>query len=170
LRAQRRYPEAIPHYETALAVNRNWVSAMFGLGQCKYFTEAIDESISLMKQAIRLSPRDPLIGVWCQQLGLARIMEARNDEAVLRLEKARDANPVHPVFHADLASAYALNGETERAIIELAEARRLGRGDIFTSIARMQTFAGHNSRPPKMRVLIEATYYAGLRKAGMPEE
>ena len=67
-----------------------------------------------------------------------------------------------------LASAYALRGETERAAAELAEARRLDRGDLFSSIARLK--AGGRWGVPKTRALYEATYFAGLRKAGMPEE
>jgi hypothetical protein len=35
------------------------------------------------------------------------------------------------LIHAWLASAYALNGETERATAELAEARRLSGDDTF---------------------------------------
>ena len=37
LRAQHRYAEAIPEYETVLALDRNWVYAFFALGQCKLF-------------------------------------------------------------------------------------------------------------------------------------
>jgi TolB-like protein len=63
LRAQRRYAEAIPEYETLLALDRNWVYAFFALGQCKLYTGSIEETIPLVKQAIRLSPRDPSLGL-----------------------------------------------------------------------------------------------------------
>jgi tetratricopeptide (TPR) repeat protein len=59
LRAQRRYAEAIPEYETVLALDRNWVYALFALGQCKLFTGSIEETTPLIERAIRLSPRDP---------------------------------------------------------------------------------------------------------------
>ena len=64
LRAQYRFAEAIPEYETVLDSNRNWVFALFALGQCKLFTGSIEETIPWIKQAIRLSPRDPELGVW----------------------------------------------------------------------------------------------------------
>ena len=70
-------------------------------------------------------------------------------------------------FHARLAAAYALSGEEERAAAELTEARRLN-GDIYSSLARVET--GGDWGVPKVRALFEATYFAGLRKAGMPEE
>ena len=44
---------------------------------------------------------------------------------------------------------------------------------VFTSIARLSAvgYAGSGSwGVPKVRALFEATYFAGLRKAGMPEE
>ena len=75
--------------------------------------------------------------------------------------------PAVPVLHRGLAAAYALRGESERAVAELAEARRLNR-DLYSSIAQMK--AGGSRVVPKIRALYEATYFAGLRKAGMPEE
>jgi hypothetical protein len=66
-----------------------------------------------------------------------------------------------------LASAYALKGEADRAAPELAEARRLVSDDRYSSLARLKArYFGM----PKIRALLEATYFAGLRKVGMPEE
>jgi tetratricopeptide (TPR) repeat protein len=59
LRAQGRCQEAIPEYETALALDRNRVGALTDLGWCKFFTGSIEESIPLVEQAIRLDPRNP---------------------------------------------------------------------------------------------------------------
>jgi hypothetical protein len=96
------------------------------------------------------------------------LLQSRINEAILWLEKARSATPAHPGICADLASAYALNGEIERAVAELAEARRLSRDDRYSSIARLKALGRFEM--PKARALFEATYFAGLRKAGMPEE
>jgi adenylate cyclase len=169
LRAQRRFAEAIAEYETALAVNPNWVIALHALGQCKLYSGSIQETIPLVERAIRLSPRGPQLSVWYWQIGFVYLLQSRTDEAILWLEKARGANPQLPFIRAGLASAYGLNGETERAVAELAEARRLSADDRHSSIARLKamgTFRG----VPKIRALGEATYFTGLRKAGMPEE
>jgi adenylate cyclase len=168
LRAQDRPEEAIPEYETALASNRNWVNATGQLGWCKFWTGSIDEAIPLVEQAIRLSPRDPAIGIWYLQIGAVHLLQSRTDEAIVWLEKARSAMPSHAPAHALLASAYALNGATEHAAAELAEARRLAADDRFSSIARYKAIG--YPRVPKIRALGEATFFAGLRKAGMPEE
>jgi len=163
LRAQRRYEEAIPEYETALASNRNWVDALHHLGQCKLFAGAMEETIPLVEQAIRLSPRDPQLGIWYQEIGRVHLLQSRTDEAIVWHEKARNAAPAQPYIRAWLASAYALKGETERAAVELAEARRLSGDDRFSSIARLKALG-------YFRALVETTFFAGLRKAGMPEE
>jgi adenylate cyclase len=132
LRAQRRYADAIPEYEAALALNPNHLTAFFALGQCKLFTGSIEETIPLVERAIRLSPRDPSIVVWSHEVARVHLLQSRIDEAILWLEKARGVNPVLPYVHAHLASAYALKGEAARATAELAEARRLSRDGIVT--------------------------------------
>jgi TolB-like protein/DNA-binding winged helix-turn-helix (wHTH) protein len=64
LRARGRCDAAISEYETALATNRNWASALANIGRCKIYVGPIEEASALEEQAIRLSPLDPQIGVW----------------------------------------------------------------------------------------------------------
>jgi adenylate cyclase len=129
----------------------------------------MDQAIPLVEQAIRLSPRDPLIGLFYQQVGLVHLLQSRTEAAVSWLEKARNALPRHPNIRSNLASAYALTGEPKRAIAELTEARKLSADDRYSSLARLQAVIG-NWGVPKVRALYETTYFAGLRKAGLPEE
>jgi TolB-like protein/class 3 adenylate cyclase/Flp pilus assembly protein TadD len=166
--AQHRWEEAVLEYETALALHRNTAGALNELGYCKLFTGSIDEVIPLVEQSIRLSPRDPHIGSRYNLIGTVHLLQSRTDEAVIWLEKARSAVPAQPGIRSRLAAAYALRGETERAAAELAEARRLSSGDLFSSIARLKASGPWGM--PKIRTLYEATYFAGLRKAGIPEE
>jgi TolB-like protein/Flp pilus assembly protein TadD len=168
LRAQRRFAEAIPAYETVLAFDPNWVSALVWLGQCKLFTGSIDQTIPLVERALRLNPRDPNIGARYDQIGFVHLLQSRTDEAIIWLERARGAYPAQSPIRARLAAAYALKDETERAAAELAEARRLSGDDRFLSLARLRahTYPGAAS---KIRALFEATWFAGLRLAGMPE-
>jgi tetratricopeptide (TPR) repeat protein len=120
------------------------------------------------EQAIRLSPRDTAISIWYQWIGDVHLLQSHTDEAILWLEKARHANPAHPLIRGWLASASGLKGETERAVGELAEARRLSSDGRFSSIANLK--AAQYFGVPAVRALFEATYLVGLRKAGMPEE
>jgi adenylate cyclase len=168
LRAQNRIVEAIPEYETAILLNRNWVYSYPALGQCRLLTGSIDEVIPLQKQAIRLSPCDPKIAFWYYRIGHVQLVQSRIDEAIRWFEKARNAMPTYPYFHAHLASAYALKGDTECAAAELAEARRLSPDGRYSSVASLKT-DGYFA-VPTIPAVFETTFFAGLRKAGMPEE
>ena len=134
-----------------LELDRNWVYAFFGLGQCKLHTGAIEETIPLVECAIRLSPRDPELGVWFQQIGVAHLLQSRTEKAIVWLEKARNAIPAHPIFRADLAAAYALLGENERAATELAQARRLSPDDRYSSLARFRDLPRYRELAPRIR-------------------
>jgi len=176
LRVQGRCEEAIPEYETVIALeDRNWVYvySLEHLARCKILTGSIEDAIPLLEQAIHLSPRDPYIFIPYSLIGQAHLLQSRTEEAILWFEKACSAHPGLAYNYASLASAYALKGETERAAAELAEARRLSSGR-YSSIARLTASGYAGTRNywgvPKIRTLFETTYFAGLRKAGMPEE
>jgi len=113
LRAQHRCAEAIPEFETVVALDRNSVEALANIETCKLYTGSIEEAIPLVEQIIRLSPRDPNMANWYFRIGLVHLLQSRTDEAIVWFEKARSANPALPFVHAYLASAYALKGETE---------------------------------------------------------
>jgi adenylate cyclase len=169
LRAEGRCQEAIPEFEAVIASNRNSTGALFHLGICRILTGAIEEAIPLEEQAIRLSPRDPAIFTRYVAIGEVHLLQSRTEEAIVWFEKARSANPRSQYAHAWLASAYALKGDLNRAGAELAEARRLSADDRYSSIARLHaSFFG--APAPKVLALAEATFFVGLRKAGMPEE
>jgi adenylate cyclase len=165
---QNKYDEAIPEYEAVLAENRNSASVLHALAQCKMLTGFIEETIPLEEQAIRLSPRDPLIANFYDWIGRVHLLQSHINQAIVWFEKSRSANPQHANAHVFLAAAYGLKGETERAAAELAEARRLRGPGSYASIARLR--AGFTGVQQKIRDLFEATFLAGLRKAGVPEE
>jgi adenylate cyclase len=166
LRAEDHYKDAIPEYEAVIAFNRNSVGAISALADCKLHAGPVDEVVPLQEHALRLSPRDPLVSNMYGLIGIAALLQSRTDEAIVWLEKAREANPARSFPYAGLASAHALKGDIERASAELAEARQLNSG-FFRSLARIKA---RYAEVPQMRALFEATYLEGLRKAGMPEE
>jgi hypothetical protein len=129
-------------------------------------TGSIEELIPAQEQAIRLSPRDPQSGLFYSRIGSGHLLRSRIDEATVWYEKACNATPAHPEFRTFLASVYALKGE--RAAAELAEARRLVGDDRYSSIAQFRSISFWGAL--KVRDLSEITYFAGLRKAGVPEE
>ena len=167
LRAQGRYEAAIPEYERAVALNRNWVNAVAALGLCKFHVGAIEQAIPAQEQAIRLSPRDPRLPNWYWRIGMVHLLKARIGDAISWLEQARSANPRLAGPRAWLAAAYALAGNGEGAAAELVEARRLSGDNRYATIAGFKRAAALGA---KTQALAEDTFFAGLRKARMPEE
>jgi TolB-like protein/class 3 adenylate cyclase len=169
LRAQSRPEEAGFEYETTIRLDRNQAEAHLYLGACKLVTGALDEVIPLEEQAFRLNPRASSSGQCYYYIGAAHLLQSRLDDAILCFERARITQSHFHLVHACLAAAFALKGETERARAELGEARRLS--DRYASITGLKTAPGRQwLEAPKLRALAERTYFAGLRKAGMPEE
>ena len=142
--------------------------AITALGYCKFVTGSIEEAIPAQERAIRLSPRDPEIWLYYFWIGQAQLLQSRVDEAIQWSEKARIANPEHPLPPAYLAAAYALRDETGHAAAELAQARKLSGDDRYSSIACLKAMGPFGGL--KIRALFEAIYFVRLRKAGMPEE
>jgi TolB-like protein len=170
LRAQGRCNEAIPEFEALLAIDHNAVAVLDALADCKLLIGQIEEVIPLEELAIRLSPRDPAIGWWYVRIGQVHIYQSRAHKAIPWLEKARGAVPELPFVHALLAAAYGLTGNAERASAELAQARQLTGDDHFASIAALKNFGATRGYFKARKIDFEATYFAGLRKAGLPEE
>ena len=166
LRAESRCAEAIPEYEAAIALDRSRAPAYAHIGWCKFLTGSIDGVIPNFEQAIRLSLHEPGIAPWYGRLGVVHLLQSHLDEAIASLEKARSENARLPFVHAWLAAACALKGEDKRAHSELAEAQQLS--DAYASVASVKK-SGWFAKP-EIRALAEATYFVGLRKAGMPEQ
>src|SRR5438067_452083 len=166
LRAESRCAEAIPEYEAAISLDRSRAPAYAHIGWCKFLTGSVDGVVPYFEQAIRLSPHEPAIAPWYGRLGVVHLLQSHTDEAIVWLEKARSENTRLPFVHAWLAAAYALKGEGERAHSELTEAQQLKEGyGSRATVQKSPWFA-----KPEVRALAEATYFVGLRKAGMPEQ
>ena len=115
-----------------------------------------EQAKSDVQQAIRLSPRDPMIGIWLLSLGDAELGLGHFDAAIDEYKKAIDAGWRAYQPYRGLTAAYALDGKMEEATSALAEARRL---NPQLTLKWLQTHS------PNIPPLME-----GLRKAGLPEE
>jgi TolB-like protein/Tfp pilus assembly protein PilF len=166
LRAQSRCKEAIPEFETAIALDRSRAPAYANVGWCKFLTGSVDDAIPYFEQAIRISPYGPGIALWYGRIGVMKLLQSHTDEAIVWLEKANSENARLASVQAYLAAAYALKGDTVRARAALAEAQRLS--SAYSSLASVEKSIWYDN--PEVRALAEATYFPGLRRAGMPEE
>jgi adenylate cyclase len=172
LRAQGDCQDAINEYEMTIALDRNVTGAYALLGYCKLMTGAIADVAPLEERAIRLDPMGLFGGGYYQRIGMAELFQSHLDQAVSLFEKARTAHAARQsewVYqaHSWLAAAYALNGDTGRAADALAEARKFS--EYPASIAQYRRQADWLTNPD-VAAWANATYFKGLRLAGLPEE
>jgi serine/threonine protein kinase/tetratricopeptide (TPR) repeat protein/TolB-like protein len=120
------------------------------------------EALPLADHAISLDPDNPgwALRVACE----AQMLLGRNDDAVATCEKAAGTNSDWFVT-SFLVAVYANRGDMDKAIAAKNEILRTVPG---YTIAQLR--AKHYSDVPEYVKMAEATWYAGLRKAGIPEK
>jgi adenylate cyclase len=156
LTVSQRANEGLSAADAGLAINPDDPPLYRARGSAELALGRYEQAISDVQQAIRLSPRDPRIGLWLVTLGDAELGLGHLDAAIDEYHKAIDAGWRAYQPYGALAAAYALDGKMEEAASALAEARRL---NPQLTLKWLQTHS--LSIPP----LLE-----GLRKAGLPEE
>jgi len=166
-RIQNRLNDSQIELETAIALDRNNARAFQQLGITLMCLGEPEAGLPQIERAIRLNPHDPNIASYYWALGSADLVSGRVDDAVSLLSKARAANPRLYFTHLWLAGSLALKGDLDAARFAVAESVKL-RPEI-NSVAswRAENLFYTN---PQFTALAEKTLYAGLRRAGFPDE
>jgi len=158
-----RVARGIAQCERALALDRNLVSAHAAIGMAKYSIGRGTETEAHVREALRLSPRDPSAYLWISYAGVAKLWQGADAEAVAWLRRSVEANRNYPLAHFYLAVALAYIGELDEA--RAAVQAGLAVHPSFT-INRYRASA-HCDHPAYLAGR-ERTY-AGMRLAGVPE-
>ena len=167
---------ALALIDRALLLNPSFAYAWYWSGWLRLFAGQADLAIQHFETSMRLNPRSQR-GFHLAGIGFAHFVNHRFEDALAALRVSLEEVPAfapayrcpaHPNICAYRASAYTLAGETDRAAAALAEARRLSGDDRYKSITRLKGAPGYWGAA-SVTPLLEATYFAGLRKAGMPE-
>ena len=116
-----------------------------------------------MEQALRLSPRDTLVYIWSLFVGLAKLWQGADAEAIVWLRRSLEANRNYPGAHFNLASALALVGELDEARATVQAGLALN--PSFT-IRRYRTNTPSNH---PVYLAGRERIYEGMRMAGVPE-
>ena len=152
-----RFAEAKSVVEAALPRNPNLAPLYAALAIVHTAEGAYDKAKSDIEQAMRLSPRDPQLGLWEFISGRADLGLGKYAQAIDEEHRAIDDNFKTYFPHKVLAAAYALRGQDKEARAELAEAIRLN--------PHMNSIKSLIPLDRQIPALID-----GLRKAGLPEE
>jgi TolB-like protein/class 3 adenylate cyclase/tetratricopeptide (TPR) repeat protein len=158
-----RAAQGIAECERALTLDRNLAVAHGSIGIAKFYLGRGGETEAHMEHALRLSPRDTLVYIWTMFVGLAKLWQGADAEAIVWLRRSLEANRNHPGAHFNLAAALALVGELDEA--QATVQAGLALNPSFT-IRRLRTNTPSNH--PAYLAGRERVYEA-LRLAGVPE-
>ena len=156
--------QGIRSCERALDLDRNLAAAHAQIGDGKLLLGQPEETEAHIQEALRLSPRDRDVYLWCMFAGLAKFQLGREEEAVVWLRRSIEADRNYPNSHFILGAALAHLGRLPEARSE-AQAG-LAMNPTFT-IARLRASVPSDS-PARIAGLERVI--DGLRKAGAPEE
>jgi tetratricopeptide (TPR) repeat protein len=142
--------------DAELAVNSNYAPAYAYRGVAESALGQFEQAKSDALQAMRLSPRDPRMGLFHSNMAEAELGLGHFDAAIEESNKAIDAGYKAHWPYLQLATAHALKGDLDAAKTALAEARRLN------PKLSIKWLTGRGTDwPPR---------FDALRKAGLPEE
>jgi TolB-like protein len=150
------YPQALAAAETEVALDPNSAYGYAAVGRVETLLGRCEQSITHIKQAFALSPRDPLSGIWYVYLGFAEFCRDRVDAGIEQFKRAVSGYPTY-IAYAILAGAEAAKGNDAEAKRALTEARRL-----FPQLTIKWLLT---ETTPTPSIVID-----GLRKVGLPEE
>jgi Flp pilus assembly protein TadD len=168
-RVQGRWAESQVELETAIALDQNNSAAIRQLGITVLIEGKPEAAIPYFEKAIRLEVRTRYLFIGYCNLGRCHLFLGYTDEAVNIFRKARTLAPGIWYVHLELAAALGIRGDIDEAKTEIAEAVKLK--PEVSSIGQWRAIAvtqGWGS--PQVQTLREKTTYAGLRRAGFPEE
>jgi adenylate cyclase len=155
-----RHDEARRRLHRALELDPNSFFARGYLGVSYGFGGDYETALAHLEEAMRLSPRGPLLVIWCLCRGWAALTAERYEEAVEYAAQAAEPNPEFPDIYAVLACAY---GHLGRAVD--------ARGALDRLLQRMPDLTASDERlnRPFARADDRERFLTGLRKAGLPE-
>jgi TolB-like protein/Flp pilus assembly protein TadD len=153
---KRQYEKAIAEGERAVAINPSAASAHVHLARSLHWAGKNQESIPLIKKAIRLNPYPP--SYYYYILGQCYIVAGQFEEALAEANKAVQLEPNNLWARVTMASSYGSLGREEEARAASAEVLRI---DPKFSV---EHFA---KRLPYIRQSDKDRFIGGLRKAGL---
>jgi tetratricopeptide (TPR) repeat protein len=151
-----RASEALAVADVGLAADPNFVPLYMPRANSENSLGRYEQAKADAERAIRLSPRDPDVGVFRVIVGDAEINLGHLDAAIDAYRKAIDTGEHRFFVYTNLAAAYALLGKMDEAKVALAEARRLN------PAITVKWMKEHTPNLPAV--------FDGLRKAGLPEK
>ena len=158
-----RVAKGVAECQQALALDRNLADAHGFIGLGKYELGRGEEVEGHIQEALRLSPRDTRSYLWFMFVGMGKLTNNADLEALDWFRRSLEANGNHALSHFHFAAAQALAGDLREARSTAEAGLALDRG--FTIRRYRINAKGDN---PKYLAKRER-FYEGMRLAGVPE-
>jgi tetratricopeptide (TPR) repeat protein len=158
-----RWDEALKLHEAQLALTPKSPDAHHAVGLDLHLLGRPDEARQQLQEALALDPMHPNAGTLAM-MGQTELMRGDADAAIDWLQKAKILNPGLMRSDANLAAAYAMKGDTDRA---KQAAKELLQADPTFTVSGQRDDALKNS--PAYAALFKSRLEPALRKAGFPE-
>ena len=117
--------EIIAESEASLRANPSFPWGYWPMAVGEMLLGHYEQSISELQQAMKISPRDPNIGIWHMEIGRSLLALTRYDAAIQEGLKAIDSGYRTAQSYACLAAFYAAANRAPEAAAAMAEAMKL---------------------------------------------
>jgi TolB-like protein len=138
-KARREYAAALRSFYRVLELNPSHTPAYAQIASNLTMLGRAREAMEPIIYAMRLSPQDPMMGIWTLIAGLAELENGHYGAAADWFRRSIALVPNNPNTHRGLAATYALLGDNEGAARQLSVYRRLS-ARAETQRAREQQF------------------------------
>jgi adenylate cyclase len=163
---RRRISEALIAFDTAIALNPNLAIAHAHIGEAKRRRGHPEETFAHVQKAVRLSPRDPNIGMWLFFCGAAHFNLGHYGHAIQELRRSIQASPMAAPPYAYLSAALVFEGRDAEAKTAMSDYLKINPN--FT-VAKYREQIELNTDSTTYLKMSERLF-EGLSKAGMPEQ
>lgn len=121
----RRFDDCLAEFELALRLNPNFSLARGYYGVALAYCGRWEDGDRAARQALRLSPRDPLAAIYCGVISYCQFVGRNYEEAIRHAREALRQRADFVGAHRVLTAAAAMAGEAELAKTALVELRRV---------------------------------------------
>jgi Tfp pilus assembly protein PilF len=165
LRLQGRPGAARDAFRTAVSLNNNFAPSHAQLGATERELGRPEEAVKAVEHAIRLSPRDPVVGHWLAMIGKAELHIGNVAAAVSWLTRAVESDTSTPtaLTQAYFISALALAGRVTEARAAIAKFQKSNPSASMASLRKR----AHSKEPGF--IAQRERLFEGLRIVEFPE-
>ena len=160
LLGSRQFDEALDLLRQSVTLNPNSAWGFGVYGACLSWCGEYGECVEVFDKAMRLSPREPRMGMWFSLLALAAFIAGQYQEGVGYARRSMQCSPGFIGGHRTLAANLSALDQLDEARREVAETLRINPRHTVATVRAAAPFRDDAARE---------RYLAALARAGLPD-